>query len=348
MDYEKKIDIPFGAKDSELNGWEYTIPEGMEAIIKDGKVIVREKKCKAMKAIESIIRVYGKTQGEWIDGYDMDTLVVHLRKAFAALEKQKEQSITAKSLDEEIRRFFDDCIDVHEAKLYGSISERVIPVDCYELTARHFAKWGEKQKEQSLRDFIDDFPYSDEQKEQKPAEVKDPFSNANFVRGYESGYADAKREQKPTEWSEEDEKIITALTKALIGSDSAEKIMLFDGVTIEMVSNWLKSLRPQPREEIYQSAKHDLAIRFMNYLDKNRPEGKMGLSNGECEDIDKAFKENDWAKIMRYVEKYRPSWKPSDEQMQCLLAVITNQYNAGAESCHLTLGSLYNDLKKLI
>lgn len=32
-----------------------------------------------------------------------------------------------------------------------------------------------------------------EQKEQKPAEVKDPFSNANFVRGYESGYADAKR-----------------------------------------------------------------------------------------------------------------------------------------------------------
>ena len=43
MDYEKKIDIPFGAHDSELKGWEYTIPEGMEAIIKDGKVIVREK-----------------------------------------------------------------------------------------------------------------------------------------------------------------------------------------------------------------------------------------------------------------------------------------------------------------
>ena len=85
----------------------------------------------------------------------------------------------------------------------------------------------------------------------------------------------------------------------------------------------------------------------MNYLDENRPEGKMGLSNGECEDIDKAFMEYDWAKIMQYVEKYRPSWKPSDEQMQCLLAVITNQYNARAESCHLTLGSLYNDLKKL-
>lgn len=43
-----------------------------------------------MKAIEDVIRVYGKTQGEWIAGYDMDTLVVHLRKAFAALEKQKD------------------------------------------------------------------------------------------------------------------------------------------------------------------------------------------------------------------------------------------------------------------
>ena len=30
---EKTIEIPFGAKDSELKGWEYTIPEDMEAEI---------------------------------------------------------------------------------------------------------------------------------------------------------------------------------------------------------------------------------------------------------------------------------------------------------------------------
>jgi len=73
------------------------------------------------------------------------------------LEKQKEQSVTANDLDEEIHRFFDDCVDVHEAKLYGNISERVIPVDCYEITARHFAKWGEKQKEQEPIELSDDF-----------------------------------------------------------------------------------------------------------------------------------------------------------------------------------------------
>jgi len=39
----KEIEIPFGAKDSELCGWEYTIPEGMEATIVDNKIIVKKK-----------------------------------------------------------------------------------------------------------------------------------------------------------------------------------------------------------------------------------------------------------------------------------------------------------------
>ena len=42
----KEIEIPFGAKDSELKGWEYTIPEGMEAEIKDGKIVVRAREKK--------------------------------------------------------------------------------------------------------------------------------------------------------------------------------------------------------------------------------------------------------------------------------------------------------------
>ena len=42
-DSEQPIEIPFGAKDSELCGFTYTIPDGMEAVIEDGKVIVRKK-----------------------------------------------------------------------------------------------------------------------------------------------------------------------------------------------------------------------------------------------------------------------------------------------------------------
>ena len=152
--------------------------------------------------------------------------------------------------------------------------------------------------------------------------------------------------QPKQEWSEEDEETLACVI-SVFGDFAECKNVSVPPASAKRYLKRLKSLHPQPREEIYRAAKHDIAIRFMNYLDENGPEGKMSLSNGECEDIDKAFKENDWAKIMQYVEKYRPSWKPSKEQMQYLLAVINNPNNAGAESCHLTLGSLYNDLKKL-
>lgn len=49
-------------------------------------------------------------------------------------------------------------------------------------------------------------------------------------------------------------------------------------------------------------------------------------------------------KLKRSVE----NWKPGKEQMGMLLAVINDPNNAGAESCHLMLQSLYADLKKLL
>lgn len=65
-------------------------PDDMEVLSAVVPELAESEDERIRKAIESIIRVYGKTQGEWIAGYDMDTLVVHLRNAFASLEKQKE------------------------------------------------------------------------------------------------------------------------------------------------------------------------------------------------------------------------------------------------------------------
>lgn len=151
------------------------------------------------------------------------------------------------------------------------------------------------------------------------------------------------------EWSEEDEEI----SKRIISDLRWERRnTVFDkGIRqydkeINWMENKLKSLRSQPRKEIYQAAKHDLAIAFMNYLDENRPESKMSLSNAECEDIDKAFKENDWAKIMKYVEKYRPSWKPSEEQMIALDGCL--EHWSGNECQKEIIESLYEQLKKLM
>lgn len=55
------------------------------------------------------------------------------------------------------------------------------------------------------------------------------------------------------------------------------------------------------------------------------------------------FFKRDWVE-----ETTKESWKPNEEQMRYLLAVINDPNNIGAESCYLTIKSLYNDLKKLI
>ena len=73
----KIIEIPFGAKDSENKGWEYTIPAGMEAVIEDGKVIVREKESEDERIRNEIYNflIDMECKEEWIN----------------YLEKQKEQ-----------------------------------------------------------------------------------------------------------------------------------------------------------------------------------------------------------------------------------------------------------------
>lgn len=63
----KEIEIPFGAKDSELKGWEYTIPEGMEAEIKDGKIVVREKKPVMTEFEEMLYSIFDAYNGLEID-----------------------------------------------------------------------------------------------------------------------------------------------------------------------------------------------------------------------------------------------------------------------------------------
>ena len=56
--------------------------------------------------------------------------------------------------------------------------------------------------------------------------------------------------------------------------------------------------------EEYGKIKKILSIGFMHFLDENRKDGKMCLSNGECADIDRAFDNQDWAKLERYAKKY--------------------------------------------
>lgn len=84
MERSEAIEIPFGAFDSELKGWEYTIPEGMEAEIKDGKIIVREKESEDERIRKALLNAFQESE----DSLYM-VLTPHRRESFIAwLEKQ--------------------------------------------------------------------------------------------------------------------------------------------------------------------------------------------------------------------------------------------------------------------
>jgi len=172
------------------------------------------------------------------------------------------------------------------------------------------------------------------QKEQKPAENggKELLYVSN--KSYNIGFRDGKREaeQKTAKWSEEDEKIIESIN--MVFDMCAAKNIATEETTLYKLRAWLKSLRPQPIQvkesykDGFQTARHVAASAFMEYCNKNRPNGKMCLSNGECEDIENAFSVGDWAKIERYIHKYH--WKPSEQEKGALrtaIHVLTEERN---------------------
>ena len=130
------IEMPFGACDSELKGWEYTIPEGMEAVIENGKVIVRQKDIEDEKTRKELLAV-------------INDLV----------------------LPDEQRARFNSYLEKQKMNTEGDFARGY---DCgYECCLNsHGAEWFEKQKQ----------------------EVKDPFDDEEFCRGYEAGKNDARKE----------------------------------------------------------------------------------------------------------------------------------------------------------
>lgn len=280
-------------------------------------------------------------------------------------EKQKEQKQSCDNLDDEIHRFFADCIDVHEAKLYGNTSERVIPVDCYEMTARHFAKWSEKQKEQKPLSteetelnsiaFLEQLGYTciPPGAEQKSAgwiglTSKDAAINTlthtaqslkdhNLWPGLQSSLLalanDIKHMYviKPAEWSDDDEIWAHLILRELEQDkeDSPEYSKHFARL-IDWFTCRFKSLRPQPKQE--WSDEDENRFRNLIYLVEHSNEGK-GTKEGFVKFINKL-------KSLRP----QPHWKPSEEQMDALFNASAAVYS---EKEQKALESLYFDLKKL-
>lgn len=89
MEKENK-EIPFGSKDSELYKFEYTIPEGYEARIEDGKVIVTKKDSEDERIRKMLIEQMERWK-KCAEDNNVEQDVKDASDAIAYLEKRKEQ-----------------------------------------------------------------------------------------------------------------------------------------------------------------------------------------------------------------------------------------------------------------
>lgn len=135
-----------------------------------------------------------------------------------------------------------------------------------------------------------------------------------------------KTEQKPNDWSEEDEKMINTLIIALPQWANGNIAMLPSQAEeyVERLKSLKDRVQPQPQQEwseedlykienaLFGTYAVDVATRLLNKIKSLRPQ---------------------------------PKWKPSEEQMKALYDAA---FEANWESMNIDLlESLYNDLKKL-
>ena len=95
MDYEKKIEIPFGAFDSELEEVAYTIPHGYHAVIDGDKVVIKKGEEPVSKDLEEAADKHLVEKGYLLTTNNGEHLAeVEAKGLFkAGAEWQKEQTI---------------------------------------------------------------------------------------------------------------------------------------------------------------------------------------------------------------------------------------------------------------
>lgn len=136
-------------------------------------------------------------------------------------------------------------------------------------------------------------------------------------------------QQKPAEWSEEDNKMRLEAIRVL--ESGCERYRKESGCLPgwHKVINWLKSLRPQQKPEWSEEDEE-------MWMDIKRH-----MIYGSFIPFDKI----EW--IENRLKSLRPSWKPSEEHLSALLAVFNDPDNIGSQTCQLALTDLYEQLKKL-
>ena len=111
------IEIPFGAKDGELECWEYNIPEGYTARIENGKIIVKKEESEDEKIRKEILEYFQQFENEKLRGVDISNWIGWLEKqgknnmGISEATKQKLEDNLNKALEKETHESWNEFLD---------------------------------------------------------------------------------------------------------------------------------------------------------------------------------------------------------------------------------------------
>lgn len=77
-----------------------------------------------------------------------------------------------------------------------------------------------------------------------------------------------------------------------------------EGITAAKYLELMRQNEQIKQEMLYSSAKRNFTLSLIHYLDDHRRSGRMCFSSIECADLEKAFIEEDWSKIIKYICKH--------------------------------------------
>lgn len=219
----EEIEIPGGAYDSETMGWEYTIPDDMEAKIEDGKIIVRKKESEDERIRKELIEFIKKQEGQTLPADKYDSWLAYL-------EKQKEQKLVEWN-DEDMREARENliacCCDWERGE-----ATTLLPIVA--TRARYFLERHIGPSAEWLAEFGFEQNGYDPVRVLKSIKEKCPMAWEKVLH---------------QEWNEEDEKMRQRLIASLgrIGANTRTDSTSVNYCFIEEIA-WLESLRPVKQE----------------------------------------------------------------------------------------------------
>lgn len=219
-----------------LQGREYTIPEGMEAVIENGKVILREKESEDERIRRCICFALTDVNEQRFTDFG-----VTLKDCLAYLKKQKEQKFSIISAEEslgispeEYNKIVDECIydeqkEQKPAEWSDSFEENIRNLLHDKLT------WHSEDGSMSSTVFIDD------------KTLKDIINGIWFYVGKET-LKYPNKEVNITEWSEEDSYKVDLIEHIIGCSYRPDEIFKTNnkGISAYELCSWLKNRFTSP------------------------------------------------------------------------------------------------------